>query len=282
MTALKTSCVETQVYVDMIDSILQSMEHSSVLSVRGDLSSKEYEKFVCKKVGKIIRCGNYIFVNIVGEDLGIAIDLGYRGKVDFILNHDKQPPSKLNYGDSSKFRLFIGNDSIRDLTNNIYSVVNFTGGIDFDVKIISLDDLYKETDEGGPDPLSVWNRFDFDKKFIEIITSKENKNRSLYDVLLDIKCVVRLGTLYAGEILFKSMFSPDKKIKTMSETDLNKFSQRIVSVVLKQYVSGGSINEFNKNYCVAKGGKCIYCSNNLEKYHGHSGVIFWCEKCQEG
>ena len=113
---------------------------------------------------------------------------------------------------------------------------------------------------------------------------------------MDQKFISGLGNIYVNEILFFSGVKPTKKVKKLSEKEINKIIKLTKKIILKAIISGGSSiknfssssgkkGSFQQHFSVygKKGEKCSNrkCRNNIIKIIISNRSSFYCSKCQK-
>ena len=113
---------------------------------------------------------------------------------------------------------------------------------------------------------------------------------------MDQKFLSGLGNIYVNEILFFSRIRPTKKIKHLSDFDIQKiikFSKKVISEAIR--LGGSSIKNFSsssgkkgsfqQNFTVygKKGENCsnVKCSGKIKKIVIANRASFFCNKCQK-
>jgi formamidopyrimidine-DNA glycosylase len=142
----------------------------------------------------------------------------------------------------------------------------------------------------GPEPLE--NKFN-SKYFKEYIFGR---NRTIKDILMDQKFVSGLGNIYVNEILFFSCIKPTRKIKYLSDSEINKvikFTKKILSKAIT--LGGSSIKDFSSSsgkkglfqqefrVYGRKGEFCrkTKCKSKIVKIVLANRASFFCDKCQK-
>lgn len=142
----------------------------------------------------------------------------------------------------------------------------------------------------GVEPLS--NDFKLDL-FVQCL--KKRPRSGIYQALLDQRCVVGVGNIYANESLFLSGIKPTRKIKNVKKQELVKLYQEIKKI-LKKSISArgttigdymdalGDYGKFSKHLKVyqRENKLCVKKCNGIVrriKINGRSA--FYCPKCQK-
>ena len=115
-------------------------------------------------------------------------------------------------------------------------------------------------------------------------------------MLMDQKFISGLGNIYVNEILFFSGVRPVKKIKKLTDFEINKiikYSKKIISKAIS--LGGSSIRDFSsssgkkgsfqQHFGVygKKGENCskVKCKGEVKKIVINNRSSFFCNKCQK-
>lgn len=127
------------------------------------------------------------------------------------------------------------------------------------------------------------------KNFQKLLT---NKNARIKNFLLDQKNIAGIGNVYVQDILFKAKLHPNRKISTLSETEIKELYTAIGEVLNRSIQLGGlvyekdfygvkgklTINDFLVGYKTGK--PCPVCKTPIEKIRTGSTSSYICPRCQ--
>ncbi|HMQ10444.1 MAG TPA: bifunctional DNA-formamidopyrimidine glycosylase/DNA-(apurinic or apyrimidinic site) lyase [Oligoflexia bacterium] len=148
----------------------------------------------------------------------------------------------------------------------IYNDPRRFGFIDLCPKDIILD--HKFLKHLGPEPLSDQFNHNYLQNYCK------NKTAAIKSVIMDQRCVVGVGNIYACESLFQSEIHPLTPAKDVSELNLKKLIKHIQNVLLQAIEAGGStIKDFKK-----AGGEQGYFQHQFLVY-GKTGEL--CPNCKQ-
>ena len=142
----------------------------------------------------------------------------------------------------------------------------------------------------GPEPLSSKFNIRYFKNYIE------GRQRVVKNILMDQRFISGLGNIYVNEILFFSGVKPSKKIKKLSDLEIQKiikFSKKIISKAI--ILGGSSIKDFSsssgkkgsfqQHFRVygKKDENCpkVKCVGKIKKIVIANRASFFCNKCQK-
>lgn len=122
----------------------------------------------------------------------------------------------------------------------------------------------------------------------------KNKNGVIKKYLLSQNIVAGIGNIYADEILFLSKVCPDRKVSTLTESELKNIYHNIAPILKKAIKNRGtSFSDYvdtkaekGKNqeelFVYGRGGqKCLQCGNKLQKIRIEGRGTVFCENCQK-
>ena len=257
--------------------------------LRYKIDRNKIKKIIGLKFKKISRRSKYLLF-FFNKDIVMLVHLGMTGKF-FFINHKSTKYKTSFYYDINEYKDKKYDRIIFDLSNNqklIYNDVRKFGFIKF-IKQIDLEQN-AHLKHLGPEPLSSEFNIKYFKSYIR------GKERNIKNLLMDQKFISGLGNIYVNEILFFSGINPAKKIKKLTDFDIQKivkFSKKIISKAI--ILGGSSIKDFSSSsgkkgsfqqyFSVygKKGEKCSSknCRNNIIKIVLANRASFYCAKCQK-
>tara|TARA_B100000131_G_C17837441_1_gene500362 strand:- start:32 stop:694 length:663 start_codon:yes stop_codon:yes gene_type:complete len=220
----------------------------------------------------------------------MLVHLGMTGKF-FFVNSKRRKYKTSFYYDLNEEKDKKHDRIIFDLSNDnklIYNDIRKFGFIKF-VKRVSLDQNI-HLKHLGPEPLSTEFSVEYFKNFIK------GRERTIKDLLMDQKFISGLGNIYVNEILFFSGVRPTKKIKKLTNSEIQKiikFSKKIITKAIilggssiKDFSSGsGKKGLFQQHFSVygKKGENCsnVKCFGKIKKIVIANRASFFCSKCQK-
>ncbi len=257
--------------------------------LRYKIDRKKIKKIIGLKFKKISRRSKYLLF-FFNKDIVMLVHLGMTGKF-FFVNH-----KRTKYKTSFYYNINDDKDKKHDriifnLSNNRKLIYNDVRKFGF-IKIVKRVNLYQNAHlrDLGPEPLS--NRFN-QKYFKNYIIGKE---RTVKDLLMDQKFISGLGNIYVNEILFFSGVKPNKKIKKLSNNEIEEIIKLTKKVIIKAIIHGGSSikdfssssgkkGSFQQHFSVygKTGKKCIKknCRGTIIKIVISNRSTFYCTKCQK-
>ena len=257
--------------------------------LRYKIDRNKIKKIIGLKFKKISRRSKYLLF-FFNKDIVMLVHLGMTGKF-FFINHDRTKYKTSFYYDINEEKDKKHDRIIFDLSNNqklIYNDTRKFGFIKF-IKSVNLDQNI-HLKNLGPEPLSTKFNIKYFKNY------KVGKKRTIKDVLMDQKFISGLGNIYVNEILFSSGVRPAKKIKNLTDVQLQKiikFSKKIISKAIM--LGGSSIKDFSSssgkkgsfqqhfNVYGKKGENCpkVKCKGKIKKILIANRASFYCAKCQK-
>tara|TARA_B100001939_G_scaffold160746_1_gene138746 strand:- start:842 stop:1711 length:870 start_codon:yes stop_codon:yes gene_type:complete len=277
-------------------SLINKMQNLIVKSVKindGRLRYKidinKIKKIIGLKFKKISRRSKYL-IFFFNTDIVMLVHLGMTGKF-FFINRKRIKYKTSFYYDINEDKDKKHDRIIFQLSNNQKLIYNDIRKFGF-IKIIKRKNLEHSSHlkHLGPEPLSTKFNIVYFKNYIK------GKKRTIKDLLMDQKFVSGLGNIYVNEILFFSGIRPLKKIKKLSNFEIQKiikFSKKIISRAIK--FGGSSIRDFSsisgkkgsfqQHFSVygKKGENCskIECMGKIKKIVIANRASFFCDKCQK-
>lgn len=120
-----------------------------------------------------------------------------------------------------------------------------------------------------------------------------NKNRTIKDVLLDQNIIAGLGNAYSDEILFQAKIHPKRKIKELTEKEIENIYKSIFEIIEKaQHYGGaselsfvhidGTKGSFHEHFLVHKreGENCYICGTPIKMIKVGGRSSYFCPYCQ--
>ena len=257
--------------------------------LRYKINRNKIKKIIGLKFKKISRRSKYLLF-FFDKDIVMLVHLGMTGKF-FFVNRKRKKHKTSFYYDINEEKDKKHDRIIFDLSNNqklIYNDIRKFGFIKF-IKRVNLDQNI-HLKSLGPEPLSINFNIRYFKNYIE------GKKRTIKDLLMDQKFLSGLGNIYVNEILFFSGVSPTKKIKKLTNFEIQKiikFSKKIISKAIE--LGGSSIKDFSsssgkkgsfqQHFSVygKKGENCskVRCVGIIKKIVIANRASFFCNKCQK-
>ncbi len=257
--------------------------------LRYEIDRKKIKKIIGLKFKKISRRSKYLLF-FFNKDIVMLVHLGMTGKF-FFVNHKRLKYKTSFYYDINEYKDKKHDHIIFNLSNNQKLIYNDIRKFGF-IKFIKQVNLYQNAHlkHLGPEPLSAKFNIEYFKNYIM------GKKRTIKDLLMDQKFLSGLGNIYVNEILFFSRIRPTKKIKHLSDFDIQKiikFSKKVISEAIR--LGGSSIKNFSsssgkkgsfqQNFTVygKKGENCsnVKCSGKIKKIVIANRASFFCNKCQK-
>ena len=257
--------------------------------LRYKINRNKIKKIIGLKFKKISRRSKYLLF-FFDKEIVMLVHLGMTGKF-FFVNSKRRKYKTSFYYDLNEEKDKKHDRIIFDLSNDnklIYNDIRKFGFIKF-VKRVSLDQNI-HLKHLGPEPLSTEFSVEYFKNFIK------GRERTIKDLLMDQKFISGLGNIYVNEILFFSGVRPTKKIKKLTNSEIQKiikFSKKIITKAIilggssiKDFSSGsGKKGLFQQHFSVygKKGENCtnVKCKGKIKKIVVANRASFFCGKCQK-
>ena len=257
--------------------------------LRYRIDRNKIKKIIGLKFKTISRRSKYLLF-FFNKDIVMLVHLGMTGKF-FFVNHKKTKYKTSFYYQLNEIKDKKHDRIIFNLSNNqklIYNDIRKFGFIKF-LNRVNLDQNI-HLKYLGPEPLSIKFNVKYFKKYIV------EKKRTIKDLLMDQKFVSGLGNIYVNEILFFSGVRPTKKIKKLTNLEIQKiikFSKKIISKAIifggssiKNFSSSsGKKGSFQQYFSVygKNGENCpkVKCEGKIKKIVLASRASFFCDKCQK-
>ena len=257
--------------------------------LRYRINKKKLKILLGLKIIKILRRSKFLLF-VFEKNTVMLVHLGMTGKFFFLNRNAKKFKTSFYYNideskDNKHNRLIF---SLSKKQKLIYNDVRKFGFI----KILDKRQLQYNLHlkNLGPEPLG--NSFDF-KYFKNYLI---NRNRTIKNILMDQKFLSGLGNIYVNEILFFSGVRPVKKIKKITDVEIQKIIKFSKKVIYKAITLGGSSiknfssssgkkGSFQQHFSVygKTGENCpkLKCRNKIKKIVIANRASFFCDKCQK-
>jgi len=257
--------------------------------LRYKINRNKIKKIIGLKFKKISRKSKYLLF-FFDKEIVMLVHLGMTGKFFFVDHKRKKYKTSFYYNineekDKKHDRI------IFDLSKNRKLIYNDIRKFGF-IKFIKRDNIDQNVHlkHLGPEPLSINFNIRYFKNYIK------EKKRTIKDLLMDQKFISGLGNIYVNEILFFSGIRPAKKIKKLTNFEIQKiikFSKKIISKAIA--LGGSSIKDFSSssgkkgsfqqhfNVYGKKGENCskVKCVGKIKKIVIANRASFFCSKCQK-
>jgi len=156
------------------------------------------------------------------------------------------------------------------------------------VELWKTDDLKKELEKLGPEPLD--KNFTFEK-FKKVFDGKRGKVKQ---VIMNPEIIAGIGNIYASEALWQAKIHPEKDIAKLSEKELKSLYKAVVKVLsLGVKLGGESFSDYRKpdgtkgdfdterKAYKREGQKCHRCGGKIERKKIGQRSAFFCPSCQK-
>ena len=257
--------------------------------LRYKIDRNKIKKIIGLRFKKISRRSKYLLFYF-NKDIVMLVHLGMTGKF-FFINRKRTKYKTSFYYNINEEKDKKHDRIIFDLSNNQKLIYNDIRKFGF-IKFIKQVNLEQNTHLKclGPEPLSNKFNFEYFKNYIK------RRERTIKDLLMDQKFISGLGNIYVNEILFFSGVRPSKKVKKITNSEIQKiikFSKKIISKAI--ILGGSSIKDFSsssgkkgsfqQHFSVygKKGENCfkVTCSGKIRKIVIANRASFFCNKCQK-
>ena len=257
------------------------------------------------KVLDIKSKGKFMYF-ILEHDFYIFSTLGLRGGWTYKLNNDDSKkvedykfPNLLDYISNENYKKYhktsINNLNVEFRLKDSDKIVYYYDSLSFGTLKVNdnKEELEKKLNTLGPDIMDDSTSIDI---FIEQITKKNNLDKFIGNVIMNQKVISGIGNYLRSDILWLSRISPFRKVKDLSETELETIYNNSRKLTWENYdLKKGIKNkiiqkkdifprDFNRNFFVYTCKKDIYDNvvivENL--YEGSvQRKIYWCPKYQK-
>ena len=257
--------------------------------LRYKINRDKIKKIIGLKFRKISRRSKYLLFYF-NTDIVMLVHLGMTGKFFFINSKNTKYKTSFYY-DMNEDKDKKHDRIIFDLSNNQKLIYNDVRKFGF-IKVINQANLEQNAHlkHLGPEPLS--SKFDigYFKNYIR------GKQRVVKNILMDQKFISGLGNIYVNEILFVSGVRPSKKIKKLTNLEIQKIIKSSKKIISKAIMLGGSSikdfssssgkkGSFQQHFSVygKKGENCpkFKCKGKIKKIVIANRASFFCNKCQK-
>ena len=257
--------------------------------LRYKIDRNNIKKIIGLKFKKISRRSKYLLFYF-NKDIVMLVHLGMTGKF-FFVNRKRTKYKTSFYYDINENKDKKHDRIIFELSNNqklIYNDIRKFGFIKFYNQANLEQNIHLKY--LGPEPLSSKFNIRYFKNYIE------GRQRVVKNILMDQRFISGLGNIYVNEILFFSGVKPSKKIKKLSDLEIQKiikFSKKIISKAI--ILGGSSIKDFSsssgkkgsfqQHFRVygKKDENCpkVKCVGKIKKIVIANRASFFCNKCQK-
>lgn len=221
-------------------------------------------------------------------------DIQRRAKfIQFFLNEDVLVSHLRMEG---RYGVYQAGDPVEKHTHVVF---HFTDGTELryrDVRQFGTMDLFPKGKETTVGPLAKLGVEPLDKSFTPEVLGKLLKGRStkIKPLLLNQECIVGLGNIYVDESLFKAGIHPEKPAGKLTDKDVNRLHESIVSTLqeaveqggssIKSYVNGqGEMGMFQQSLLVygRKDEACTRCGAEIIRFVVGGRGTHICPDCQK-
>ncbi|MED1780565.1 DNA-formamidopyrimidine glycosylase [Brevibacillus fortis] len=221
-------------------------------------------------------------------------DIQRRAKfIQFFLNEDVLVSHLRMEG---RYGVYQGDDPIEKHTHVVF---HFTDGTELryrDVRQFGTMDLFPKGKETTVGPLAKLGVEPLDKSFTPEVLGKLLKGRStkIKPLLLNQECIVGLGNIYVDESLFKAGIHPEKPAGKLTDKEVIRLHESIVSTLqeaveqggssIKSYVNGqGEMGMFQQSLLVygRKDEACTKCGAEIVRFVVGGRGTHICPTCQK-
>ncbi|MFC8684576.1 DNA-formamidopyrimidine glycosylase [Brevibacillus porteri] len=221
-------------------------------------------------------------------------DIQRRAKfIQFFLNEDVLVSHLRMEG---RYGVYQAADPVEKHTHVVF---HFTDGTELryrDVRQFGTMDLFPKGKETTVGPLAKLGVEPLDKSFTPEVLGKLLKGRStkIKPLLLNQECIVGLGNIYVDESLFKAGIHPEKPAGTLTDKEVIRLHESIVSTLqeaveqggssIKSYVNGqGEMGMFQQSLLVygRKDEACTKCGAEIIRFVVGGRGTHICPDCQK-
>ncbi len=221
-------------------------------------------------------------------------DIQRRAKfIQFFLNEDVLVSHLRMEG---RYGVYQADDPVEKHTHVVF---HFTDGAELryrDVRQFGTMDLFPKGKETTVGPLAKLGVEPLDKSFTPEVLGKLLKGRStkIKPLLLNQECIVGLGNIYVDESLFKAGIHPEKPAGKLTDKEVNRLHESIVSTLqeaveqggssIKSYVNGqGEMGMFQQSLLVygRKDEACTKCGTEIIRFVVGGRGTHICPDCQK-
>ncbi|GAB1530405.1 MULTISPECIES: DNA-formamidopyrimidine glycosylase [Brevibacillus] len=221
-------------------------------------------------------------------------DIQRRAKfIQFFLNEDVLVSHLRMEG---RYGVYQADDPVEKHTHVVF---HFTDGTELryrDVRQFGTMDLFPKGKETTVGPLAKLGVEPLDKSFTPEVLGKLLKGRStkIKPLLLNQECIVGLGNIYVDESLFKAGIHPEKPAGKLTDKEVIRLHESIVSTLheaveqggssIKSYVNGqGEMGMFQQSLLVygRKDEACTKCGAEIIRFVVGGRGTHICPDCQK-
>ncbi|MDC0762916.1 DNA-formamidopyrimidine glycosylase [Brevibacillus sp. HB1.4B] len=221
-------------------------------------------------------------------------DIQRRAKfIQFFLNEDVLVSHLRMEG---RYGVYQADDPVEKHTHVVF---HFTDGTELryrDVRQFGTMDLFPKGKETTVGPLAKLGVEPLDKSFTPEVLGKLVKGRStkIKPLLLNQECIVGLGNIYVDESLFKAGIHPEKPAGMLTDKEVIRLHESIVSTLqeaveqggssIKSYVNGqGEMGMFQQSLLVygRKDEACTKCGAEIIRFVVGGRGTHICPDCQK-
>lgn len=221
-------------------------------------------------------------------------DIQRRAKfIQFFLNEDVLVSHLRMEG---RYGVYQADDPVEKHTHVVF---HFTDGMELryrDVRQFGTMDLFPKGKETTVGPLAKLGVEPLDKSFTPEVLGKLLKGRStkIKPLLLNQECIVGLGNIYVDESLFKAGIHPEKPAGKLTDKEVIRLHEGIVSTLqeaveqggssIKSYVNGqGEMGMFQQSLLVygRKDEACTKCGAEIIRFVVGGRGTHICPDCQK-
>ncbi|MED1918622.1 DNA-formamidopyrimidine glycosylase [Brevibacillus sp. DP1.3A] len=221
-------------------------------------------------------------------------DIQRRAKfIQFFLNEDVLVSHLRMEG---RYGMYQADDPVEKHTHVVF---HFTDGTELryrDVRQFGTMDLFPKGKETTVGPLAKLGVEPLDKSFTPEVLGKLLKGRStkIKPLLLNQECIVGLGNIYVDESLFKAGIHPEKPAGKLTDKEVIRLHESIVSTLqeaveqggssIKSYVNGqGEMGMFQQSLLVygRKDEACTKCGAEIIRFVVGGRGTHICPDCQK-
>ncbi|MFH1457519.1 MAG: DNA-formamidopyrimidine glycosylase family protein [Patescibacteria group bacterium] len=129
----------------------------------------------------------------------------------------------------------------------------------------------------GMDPICESFNFQF---FYQLL---RNKTTSIKNILINEDLLAGIGAIYADEICLEARVMPDRSIRSLKQSEINRIYVAIRKILKKSIIHGGLDGNYNKFISVygREGEMCLKCNLGIiKKILVSNRKTFYCPVCQ--
>ena len=267
---------EVETVARQLKPLIKGKIVNEIVALDPKLKSNSFKKLVGLKVKDVYRVGKQVILEFDREKY-LAIHLRMTGR---LISADINKKTKLA---DFYHNISINQKHIRFKLMFDKRELNFV-----DPRRFGTVKLLSEIEQVGVDPVSN----SFSKKLLAELIN--NNAQPLKNWLMRQDRLVGIGNIYASEILFDSKLNPQRKINTLSLSQIDQLYLSIRKILNKaikncgttfsdfQTTTGevGSFQNFLKVYG-REGESCLNCQAGIKRIVQQQRSTFFCNKCQK-